>query len=416
MWSSKQASTWSGARVILAGALDTKAEEYGFVRDRLERADVPCALLDFGVLGSPGVRAEIDREAVARAGGSTIGDLVASSNRNDAMVTMARGAAAEIRRLHRLGLVSAVVVLGGSNAGYVMATICEELPIGYPKLLVSTIVAGDTRPYVRASDLTMMYPVVDIAGLNSISRPVLAHAADACAGMVKGASATVKSDVLSVAASMFGVTTACVTEVQMKLSERGHETHVFHANGTGGRTLEAMIRSGLFSAVADLTTTELADELLGGVCSAGSSRLEAATASGTPQVVSVGALDMVNFGAPDTVPSALDSRLFFSHNPAVTLMRTNAEECEELGAIIARKLNPSSSFTEVLVPAAGFSQISVAGAPFHDPVADAALIASLTRHLDDHIPLRVLDVHINDPRFAAEVVRTLGRALSKTEG
>ncbi|PSL37711.1 uncharacterized protein (UPF0261 family) [Labedella gwakjiensis] len=404
------------ARVVLAGALDTKSDEYAFVRDRLAASGIASTVLDFGVLGTPGMHADIDRCAVASAGGSPLVDIASRGDRNDAMVVMASGAAAEIHRLFDAGEVAAVIVLGGSNAGYVMGRICEALPIGIPKILVSTIVAGDTRPYVGTSDLTMMYPVVDIAGLNSISVPVLARAADACIGMVSGATTAEGVTTRSVAASMFGVTTACVTAVHDALATSSIETHVFHANGTGGRTLEALIRSGMFSAVADLTTTELADELLGGVCSAGPGRLEAAAATGTPQVVSVGALDMVNFGARDSVPSEFDGRLLIAHNPAVTLMRTNAEECAELGAILARKLNAAETFTEVLVPAAGFSQISVEGAPFHDPEADRALIEALRRDLHDHIPLRVLDTHINDPRFAAEVTRTLSRALGLTEG
>jgi len=403
-------------KVVLAGALDTKSEEYGFVRDRLTAAGVESTVLDFGVLGDAVMRPDVDRAAVAAAGGSSITDVRSRGDRNDAMVIMATGAASEIRRRFDDGEVAAVIVLGGSNAGYVMGRICEALPIGIPKILVSTIVAGDTRPYVGTSDLTMMYPVVDIAGLNSISVPVLSRAADACIGMVSGAATIQASTTRSVAASMFGVTTTCVTAVHDALAAESIETHVFHANGTGGRTLEALIRSGMFSAVADLTTTELADEFLGGVCSAGPHRLEAAAATRTPQVVSVGALDMVNFGARDTVPSSFEGRLLIAHNPAVTLMRTSAEECAELGSILARKLNAAEAFTEVLVPSAGFSQISVDGGPFHDPAADRALIASLERDLDDHIPLRVLDVHINDPRFAAEVTRTLSRALGLTEG
>lgn len=403
-------------RVVLAGAFDTKHQEYGYVRDRLAAAGVGSLLVDFGVQGSPGIRPDIGREAVAKAGGSDIGTLVRDGDRNAAMIVMGRGAAAEIRRLHERGEVAGVMVLGGSNAGYAMSRIADALPFGCPKLLVSTIVAGDTRPYVGTSDLTMMYPVVDIAGLNSISIPVLAHAADALAGMVTGPPTGGATDVRSIGASMFGVTTACVSAVRDTMEGDGHEVHVFHANGTGGRSLEAMIRSGVFAAVADVTTTELADELLGGVCSAGPHRLEAAAETGTPQVVSVGALDMVNFGAPDTVPEYFAGRLLHAHNPVVTLMRTSAEECAELGGILADKLNAGSGFTEVLIPARGFSQISVAEAPFHDADADAALIDSLRSRLDDRIPLHILDLTINDPRFADEITQSLCRALSPMKG
>jgi uncharacterized protein (UPF0261 family) len=405
------------ARVVLAGSLDTKGDEYGYVRDRLASAGIPSLIVDTGVLGVPTLAADITRADVARAGGADLETLAKSGDRSEAMIAMAHGAARTILALHEKGAVSAVMVLGGSNAGFVMGRIASALPIGVPKILVSTIVAGDTRPYVGTSDLTMMYPVVDIAGLNSISIPVLSRAADAAAGMIGGAPiVSIQTAGATVACTMFGVTTNCVTAVHDAIVAQGSEVHTFHANGTGGRTLEAMIRSGLFDAVADITTTELADELCGGVCSAGPERLDAAAQSGVPQVVSLGALDMVNFGAPDTVPEKYRRRLLYPHNPAVTLMRTDAAECAELGRIIAGKLNTATAFTEVLAPARGFSQISVEGAPFFDPAADAALIDSLREHLQAHVPLRVIDAAINDPDFSSEVIDALGRALGHTKG
>ncbi len=407
----------SPGSVVLVGALDTKGPEYGFVRDRLASSGVPAILVDTGVLGSPSIAADIDRATVARAGGADIASLAAAQDRNDAMAAMARGAASVVRALYDQGRMSAVMILGGSNAGFVMSQVAAALPIGCPKVLVSTIVAGDTRPYVGTSDLMMMYPVVDIAGLNSISTAVLTRAADACAGMVRAPTTRVEPPAGgSVACSMFGVTTTCVTAVRDRLAAGGSEVQVFHANGIGGHTLEATIRSGFFAAVADITTTELADELLGGVCSAGPDRLEAAAICGVPQVVSVGALDMVNFGAPGTVPERFAGRTFHAHNPNVTLMRTAEPECAELGSIIAGKLNRSVAFVEVHVPARGFSQISVPGAPFHDPAADAALIEALRAGLDPRIPLHVHDMAINDPDFAVEVTHALARGLSIAEG
>jgi uncharacterized protein (UPF0261 family) len=402
--------------VILAGALDTKHVEYAYVRDRLATHGVASLLLDFGVRGAAGTDAHIDRGAVARSGGTTIESLRVSGNRNDAMIAMANGAAVEVTRLHDEGKVAGLIVLGGSNAGYAMSRIARALPFGIPKILVSTIVAGDTRPYVGTSDLTMMYPVVDIAGLNSISVPVLAHAADACAGMVLAPSVVLPAATGAIGATMFGVTTECVTEVQTVLERDGWEVHAFHATGVGGDAFETMIRDGLFDAVADITTTELADEMMGGVCSAGPQRLTAAGAMGVPQVVSVGALDMVNFGARDTIPERYRGRLFHAHNPAVTLMRTNAEECSALGRTIARKLNAATGPTEVLIPMQGFSQISVAGAPFHDPVADLALVDGLRAELDPSIPLNLIGTHINDVAFARQITKSLGRMLSATKG
>ena len=400
--------------VALVGALDTKAEEYGFVRDRLAGAGVDSVLVDVCVLDEPRIAADIVRETVAEAAGTTVAALAKRADRNHAMGEMARGAATVVSQLVSDGEVSGVLVLGGSNAGYVMSQVSAALPIGVPKLLVSTIVAGDTRPYVGSSDLTMMYPVVDIAGLNSVSRMILARAADACAGMVTGPAlpaATATSDV--VACTMFGVTTTCIQAVQQRLLDQGSEVHVFHATGVGGRGMEGMIRSGLFTAVADLTTTELVDDLVGGVCSAGPDRLTAAASCGVPQVVSTGALDMVNFGAADTVPGPFADRQLFAHNPAVTLMRTNVAENAEVGRRMASKLNAARAPVEVHVPAAGFSQISVSGAPFHDPEADAALVAALREHLAPHISLHVHDAAINDPDFSAEVGRALTRVLDQ---
>jgi uncharacterized protein (UPF0261 family) len=402
--------------VVLVGALDTKHAEYGFVRDRIAAAGVPCLLVDTSVLGAPGVAADVDRRAVAAAAGADHDALVAAGDRNTAVSAMARGAAAVVRDLHRAGRVAAVVVLGGSNAGFVMSAVAPVLPLGVPKVLVSTVVAGDTRPYVGSSDLTMVYPVVDIAGLNSVSTPVLARAADAVVGMVTGPPVPRPPDRPVVGTTMFGVTTACVQAVGEHLGTNGAEVQVFHCTGTGGRTFESLVASGLFAAVADVTTTELADELVGGVCSAGPHRLDAAAAHGVPQVVSVGALDMVNFGPRDTVPAEHAGRLLLAHNPTVTLMRTSAAENAELGRIIARKLARASAFVEVHVPRRGFSQISAPGGPFHDPGADAALIDSLRAALDPRIPLHVHDLAVNDPAFARHVGAAMDRGLSSTKG
>ena len=411
------ASTSDRPVVALVGALDTKGAEYGFVRERLARSGVDSLLIDTGVLGSATTAADIDRDTVAADGGTTIAELVRRGDRNAAVTMMAESAARTVSALVGSGAVVGVLVLGGSNAGYLMSRLARDLPIGLPKVLVSTITAGDTRPYVGTSDLTMIYPVVDLAGLNSISTLILARAADACAGMVTGPELPVSPGrQTAIGCTMFGVTTTCVTAVQQQLEADGHETHVFHANGTGGRTLEAMTASGLFAAVADLTTTELADELAGGVCSAGPDRLTAAATHGVPQVVSVGALDMVNFGAPATVPERYADRLFHAHNPAVTLMRTDAAENEALGREIARKLNVSTAFAEVHVPARGFSQISVAGAPFYDREADEAMISTLRHHLHPNVPLHIHDTDINDPGFAHEITQALSRALAHSRG
>ncbi|MBA8793025.1 uncharacterized protein (UPF0261 family) [Friedmanniella endophytica] len=400
--------------VALVGALDTKAEEYRFVRDRLRASELATLVVDVGVLGSPRLEADLSRDRVAAAGGVALDGLVDRHDRNAAMEAMATGAARLVAERQVAGEVSAVVVLGGSNAGFVMSRIAPALPFGVPKVLVSTMVAGDTRPYVGTSDLIMFAPVVDLAGLNSVSAPVLARAADAVAGMLAGAPVPPPPAGARIAATMVGLTTPLVTAVQQHVVAGGGELHVFHCTGTGGRAMEAMIGDGVFDAVADLTPTELVDAELGGICTAGPDRMTAAGRRGLPQLVSAGALDMINFGPRDTVPARFAGRRLHQHNPVITLVRTSPEENARIGAVIATRLNASTGPVEVLVPARGFSAIAVRGEPFHDPDADRALIAALERDLAPRIPLHVLDLAVNDPEFAAEAIATLDRLTGRT--
>ena len=268
--------------------------------------------------------------------------------------------------------------------------------------MVSTLASGDTRPYVGSVDVTMMYSVVDISGINRVSERILSNAAAAIAGMAQAyvnfqPAPGVKP---MVGATMFGVTTPCVTEARQYLEERGYEVLVFHATGTGGRSMEALVNGGFLAGVLDITTTELADELVGGVLSAGPDRLEAAGNHGLPQVVSLGALDMVNFGPMDTVPEKFRQRKLYKHNPTVTLMRTTPEECAELGRIIARKLNQAKGPVALFIPLRGVSMIDTEGGAFYAPEADKALIDNLTAGLQKNIEVHALDMDINDPRFA----------------
>ncbi len=268
--------------------------------------------------------------------------------------------------------------------------------------MVSTLASGDTRPYVGSTDITMMYSVVDIAGINRLSERILSNAAAAIAGMARAnASFQPSADTRPlVGATMFGVTTPCVTEARKRMEEYGYEVLVFHATGTGGQSMETLVNGGFLSGVLDITTTELADELVGGVLSAGPDRLEAAGKKGVPQVVSLGALDMVNFGPMETVPEKFRHRNLYKHNPTVTLLRTTPEECAQLGKIIAQKLNMATGPVSLFVPLKGFSMIDTEGQPFYDPVADRMLIDNLTRELNDTVEVRELDMDINDPRFA----------------
>jgi uncharacterized protein (UPF0261 family) len=399
--------------ILLIGTHDTKGPECGYVRGEMEQRGHRVMTMDVGVLADPPTSVEIPASAVAEAGGRSIEALREDSDRGAALEVMRRGAVAVAARLHAEGSIDGVIGLGGSGGTAIASAAMQALPIGLPKLMVSTVASGDVSPYVGLKDVTMMYSVVDIAGLNRLSRRILANAAGAISGMVEQA-APAEEDKPMVAATMFGVTTPCVERVRERLASAGYEVLVFHATGSGGRAMEALIEDGYFVGVADVTTTEWCDELVGGVLTAGPHRLEAAARRGVPQVVSCGALDMVNFWARDTVPDKFRDRDFYVHNANVTLMRTTPQECAELGRIIAEKLNRATGSTQLLIPLRGVSAIDRPGQPFYDPEADEALFEALRAHVRPPIELVALDHHINDPEFADAVASALIAQLSST--
>jgi uncharacterized protein (UPF0261 family) len=385
--------------VVLVGTLDTKGVEYAFLRDRLLEHGVDVLVVDAGVYEPAGLEPDVARDEVARAAGADVAALAAAADRGAAVTAMGAGAEAVVRRLHGEGKLDGILALGGSGGSSIGSRAMRALPVGVPKLMVSTVASGDTRPYVGAVDVTMMYSVVDISGVNSVSARIMANAAGAIAGMAGATVPALEAKPL-VGATMFGVTTPCVTRARERLEELGYEVLVFHATGAGGQSLEALVRDGFLVGVLDTTTTELADELVGGVLSAGPDRLEAAGAAGVPQVVSLGALDMVNFGPRETVPPQFEGRNLYVHNPTITLMRTTPDECAELGRTIGRKLSGATGPTVLFVPLKGISMIAVEGQPFHDAAADEALLAGLRETLGPSVEVHELDTDINDPAFA----------------
>ena len=392
--------------ILLIATLDTKAQELAYVRQLIHERNHRTIVLDAGVLGPPGFAPDIAADDVADAASTSLAELRARGDRGAALEAMTRGVATVAQQVHAEGRIDGVLGIGGSCGTAIATAAMRALPIGLPKVMVSTVAAGQVAPYVGVSDIAMLYPVVDIAGLNRISRRILANAAGAVCGMVE--QPTPRSDDRPLmAATMFGVTTPCVERVRQRLEAAGFEVLVFHATGSGGRAMEQLIAAGFIAGVADVTTTEWADELVGGVLTAGPERLEAAGRAGIPQVVSVGALDMVNFGPRATVPTQFAGRRLHVHNPSVTLMRTTPEECAALGAIIARKLNASRGPTRLLLPLRGVSAIDREGQPFHDPAADAALFTALKRHAAANVAVRELDLHINDPDFADAIAAEL---------
>ena len=390
--------------VLLIGTLDTKGAEIGYVRDRLRIAGVPVTVVDAGVMGPPAFEADVSREAVFSAAGANHAAVKAAGDRGKAVTLAAEGVAKLVVELHRLGKVSGVLSLGGSAGTTIGTAAMRALPLGVPKLMVSTLASGQVQPYVGTRDVMMMHSVVDISGLNRISRAVLDNAAGAMAGMYLASEGSKPPDSSTdkpvVAATMFGVTTPCVEAARTILEAAGYEVLVFHATGTGGRTMEGLVRDGLIAGVLDITTTELADELAGGVLSAGPDRLTAAGLKRVPQVISVGALDMVNFGPPETVPAKYKERQFYQHNPTVTLMRTTPEEMDRLGKELAEKASAAGGPTAVMLPLKGVSAIDAAGKAFWWPEADAALFQSVRNWIAPGVEVVELDRHINDPAFA----------------
>ena len=408
------------ATVVLMGTLDTKLAEFSWIRDQLLQDGCAVTVLDVGTFSDDAGLADITARSVATAAGADLDTLRATADRGAAMDTMATGAAVVVRQLHDRGELDALLAVGGSSGSSVAARAMAALRVGVPKLLVSTMASGDVSPYVGESDVTLMYSVVDVAGINSISRAVLGNAAAAAAGMARRhereRSVQLPTDEPKViGASMFGLTTPAVDEAREWLVEQGYEVLVFHATGSGGRALESLAASGFLSGVLDLTTTELADDLVGGVLSAGPDRLSAAGAHGIPQVVSLGALDMVNFGPREQMPKEFDDRNILVHNPTVTLMRTNTAEMAELGSRIARKLAAATGPTRVLVPIRGLSGIDVDGGPFRDAAADQACFDALHAGLaGSEVQIDDVDAAINDPGFGRRAAQDLHALITGT--
>lgn len=412
------------ATVVVVGTLDTKGRELAFVADRVRAAGAEPFVVDIGVLEAPTGEAalapDVTAAEVARLGGRELTELrtggEAEGARAAALDVMGRGLGFVLRRLLEDGRCDAVLGLGGSSGTNVVTGAMRQLPVGVPKVMVSTMASGDVAPYIGTKDICLMYSVTDIAGLNRISRLVLENAAHAAAGMAlhRGGATACEQPPL-VAITMFGVTTPCVLRVQAALEQRGLETAVFHATGAGGRSMEELVDDGHVQAVVDLTTSELTDELIGGILTAGPNRLEAAGRRGIPQVVVPGALEITNWGPADTVPDRfrVPERRVHVHNPTVTITRINLEESRRLGRIFASKVSAATGPTAVLLPLRGLSAIDAPGQPYWDAEADGALFEAIRAGLRDDLPLLEVDANINDPEFADAVVAAFDQVWSR---
>lgn len=393
--------------VLLIATLDTKGREIGYVRDLIRAKGLATLVMDTSVVGRPVFRGDIRREEVFEAAGVDWEDVRAAGDRGRAVTLAAKGARAKALELFKAGQIDGVLGIGGS-AGTTIGTACmRALPLGIPKVMVSTLASGQVRPFVGPRDIMLMHAVVDISGINRVSRVVLGNAAHAMVGMVVNAIPVSPADKPLICATMFGVTTPCVENCRDRIEPNGYEMLVFHATGVGGEAMESLVADGLIAGVLDITTTELADELVGGVLTAGPDRLTAAARTATPQVVSVGALDMVNFGPRDTVPPQFANRLFYEHNENVTLMRTTPEENAALGKELAVKVSAGQGPAAIVLPLKGVSAIDAEGQPFWYPDADKALFDAIRQNVASHVRLIELDAHINEPAFAECLAQTM---------
>ena len=393
--------------VVLVGSLDTKGREFAFVKGLIEKEGLNTLVVDFGVMGEPAFEPDIRRDELVRAAGGNLVYLAAGEHKDEAMKSMATGLAVIVRRLYDEGKLDGIIGMGGSGGTSIATAGMRTLPVGVPKVMVSTVGGGDVSAYTGTRDITFMPSIVDVAGINSISSIIYANAAGAIAGMVRLEKPDVGAAKPLITASMFGNTTEAVDRARQIVEASGYEVLVFHATGTGGKSMESLIADGYIVGSMDITTTELADAVCGGVFNAGPERGMAASRAGIPAVIVPGCVDMANFWGIDTVPDKYRGRNLYEWNPNVTLMRTNIAENIQMGHMIAAAANASSAPVAILLPLKGVSMLDSPGGRFWDPDADRACFDTIKKHVKPDIPVIDMDHNINDPAFADKVAETL---------
>lgn len=400
----------------MIGCFDTKAADFTFLYQCIKAHGEWIITLNMGVMGTTAnFPVDFESDVVAMEGGFLISDLRKEGDRGHAVSVMGMGAAKVVAKLISTQIIKAAIGMGGGGGTYMTLTAMQEIPLGIPKLCLSTLAGKDVSRQIGSKDITLMPSIVDVAGLNSISKPLIRQAAAAICAMANVSHIDENVTSKSIAISMFGNTSVCVNKCSELLREKGYEVFAFHANGVGGRTMESLIREGCFDAVLDITTTELADDLCGGICSAGPDRLNAAAELGIPQVVVPGCLDMVNFAHLDTVPEAYKGRELYSWAPDVTLMRTNKEENKILGEKFAKKINVSTAPVSVLLPRKGISQIDAEGGVFYHPDFDKALFETIKKKVKKTVNVIEMDAHINDEEFSRMLVSVLLDMIEKKQ-
>ena len=403
-----------GNTVIMIGCFDTKAEDFAYLFTCLKDKEIEVLTVNTGVLGTTDrFPVHFEADAVANAGGARLIDLQKGNDRGKALEIMGRGANRIIADLLIEKDIKGVIGMGGGGGTYIVLAAMQAVPFGIPKLCLSTLATKDLSTKIGNKDVVLMPSIVDVAGLNAISRVLIRQAAGALLGMIDASVSDEKESTGSIAMSVFGNTNLCAESCSALLKDKGYDVLAFHAVGSGGKTMESLTGEGFFDAVLDLTTTELADELFGGICSAGPDRLTAASKIGIPQIVVPGCLDMVNFGPMDTVPNKYKDRQLYSWAPDVTLMRTNRAENKILGKTIADKINTSKGPVTVLLPLGGLSKIGAKGEVFHDPEIDAVLFYTIRNHIKNDIDIIEVDENINTVAFAKKAVVALLDLIGK---
>ncbi len=399
--------------VVIIGTLDTKGQEFAFIKKLVEKEGLKALVVDFGVMGKPAFKPDVTGAEVAEAGGGNLETLRKGEQKDEAMRVMQAGLAAVVRALYDKGKLNGIIGMGGTGGTSIATAAMRTLPVGVPKVMVSTVGGGDVSAYAGTKDITFIPSIVDVAGFNRISRTIYANAAGAIAGMVKTKVPKPRAEKPLVTASMFGNTTTCVDKARGILEEKGYEVLVFHATGTGGRTMESLIADGYITASLDITTTELADEVCGGVFSAGPDRMMAAARAGIPTVLVPGCVDMCNFWGIGTIAEKYKNRNLYQWNPNVTLMRTNVEENRIMGQMIAKAANESKGPVAILLPLNGVSMLDSPGGIYWDPQADKACYDTIKANVKQGIRVIEMDNNINDPAFATAAAQTLLKMMAK---
>jgi uncharacterized protein (UPF0261 family) len=396
--------------IAMIGAFDTKGPEYAFLREHILARGCDVLAINIGVLGTTDLfDVDIEASELAAAGGGDLSALRENNDRGEAMKVMTAGAPLLVRRLYDQGAIDGIIGMGGTGGTVVITAGMRALPLGLPKVCVSTAASANTSAYVGTKDIVMIPSIVDVAGINRISRIIFTRAAGAICGMVDAEPVAASGEKPIITASMFGNTTECVNACMDALAVEGFEVLVFHATGTGGKTMESLVREGLVDAVLDITTTEWADTVCGGMFDAGPHRLDAPGEMGVPHLIVPGCVDMANFGGPETVPQKYKDadRTFYPWNPAITLMRTNVQENRRMGEAFAAKANAATGPVAFLIPLRGVSILDGDGQMFCDRQADQAIFDAIKSGVRDDIEVAEIDCNINDPQFAAKAVEMM---------